>query len=66
MKWYKASEKTPQIFRDEYGELIPFLVCIPGTDYPFRAVYDGKNWGDGWSKVDVTHWMPLPKPPKEN
>ena len=30
-----------------------------------EAFYNGKNWGDGWSKVDVICWMPLPQPPKE-
>lgn len=46
-------------------ELIPLLVCIEYTDLPFRALYDGKNWGDGVSKLNVLYWMPLPEPPKE-
>ncbi len=56
----------PTEYRDEYGELIPFLVCVKGTQYPFRAMYDGKVWGDGISRIPVTHWMPLPQPPKED
>lgn len=24
----------------------------------------GYGHGDDWQKADVTHWMPLPKPPK--
>ena len=63
-KWIPASE-PPKKYRDEYGELIPFLVCLDGTDYPFRAMYDGKVWGDGWGAISVTHWMPLPEPPRE-
>lgn len=62
-KWIPASI-PPTEYRDEYGELIPFLVCEEGTEYPFRAMYDGKIWGDGFFKLDVTHWMPLPQPPK--
>lgn len=62
-EWIPASE-PPTEYRDEYGELIPFLVCESGTEYPFRAMYDGKVWGDGLSAIPVTHWMPLPEPPK--
>ena len=63
-EWISASE-PPKKYRDEYGELIPFLVCAEGTDYPFRAMYDGKTWGDGIFSVHVKWWMYLPSPPKE-
>ena len=63
-EWVSASE-PPKKYRDEYGELIPFLVCAEGTDYPFRAIYDGKTWGDGIFAVHVKWWMYLPSPPKE-
>ena len=60
-QWIPASEPHEE-YRDECGELIPFLCCVDDTEYPFRAVYDGKTWGDGWSAVPVAHWMPLPEP----
>ena len=63
-EWIPA-EEPPEEYRDEYGELIPFLVCEEGTDYPFRAMYDGKTWGDGIFAVPVKWWMHLPAPPKE-
>lgn len=67
-EWISLSERFPT--ENEYrekdtGELIPLLVCVKGTKYPFRAMYDGKTWGDGIDKIEVTHWMPLPQPPKE-
>lgn len=62
-RWIPANE-PPKKYRDEYGELIPFLVCEYGTEKPFRAVYDGREWGDGCFAIMVTHWMPLPEPPK--
>ena len=62
-EWISVSE-PPKEYRDEYGELIPFLVCVEGTDYPFRAMYDGKTWGDGIFAIHVKWWMPLPQPPK--
>lgn len=61
-EWIRA-ENPPEEYRDECGELIPFLVCCQGTVYPFRAMYDGANWGDGIGVLKVTHWMPLPEPP---
>ena len=63
-EWIPASE-PPKKYRDEYGELIPFLVCAEGTDYPFRAMYDGKTWGDGIFAIHVKWWMHIPAPPKE-
>ena len=63
-EWISVA-KPPKEYRDEYGELIPFLVCEEGTDYPFRAMYDGKTWGDGIFAVPVKWWMHLPAPPKE-
>ena len=63
-EWIPVAEH-PKEYRDEYGELIPFLVCAEGTDYPFRAMYDGKTWGDGIFAIPVKWWMHLPAPPKE-
>ena len=63
-EWVPA-EYPPKEYRDEYGELIPFLVCEEGTDYPFRAMYDGKTWGDGIFAIHVKWWMHIPAPPKE-
>ena len=62
-EWISVAE-PPKEYRDEYGELIPFLVCTECTDYPFRAMYDGKTWGDGIFAIHVKWWMPLPQPPK--
>ncbi len=61
-RWHPASE-PPKEYRDEYGELKCFLVCMENCTQPFRAFYDGKHWGDGWNVLAVTHWMDLPKPP---
>lgn len=72
-RWIPVSEKLPEASEYRNGnryksmdsnELVPFLVCCEDTELPFRAFYDGKNWGDGWSKLDVICWMPLPAPLK--
>ena len=65
--WISVDERLPsdEEQRDEYGELVPFLVCEKDTTYPYRAFYDGKEWGDGLMRIrGITHWMPLPNPPK--
>ena len=67
-EWISVSERLPsdEEQRDEYGELVPFLVCERDTTYPYRAFYDGKEWGDGLMRIrGITHWMPLPEPPKK-
>ena len=58
-------ERLPEDYRNKYGELIPFLACEEWTEYPYRAFYDGKNWGDGYLVVPVKWWMPLPKLPED-
>lgn len=66
-QWIPVNERLPvesEYREKDTGELIPLLVCVKDTKYPFRAMYDGKSWGDGISKLDVTYWMSLPQPPK--
>ena len=66
-EWISVEERLPteEEYRDEYCELIPLLVVEKGTTYPYRAMYDGSEWGDGLMKIrGITHWMPLPEAPK--
>jgi len=73
-RWIPCAERMPT--ESEYrngdkfksmdsNELVPFLVCCEDTEIPFRAFCDGKNWGDGWGKQNVTHWRKLPQPPQK-
>lgn len=61
LRWVSVLEALPELF-----ECV--IVCRPGMDEPI--VEQGRRNGDGWWKVygtrtkAVTHWMPLPKPPK--
>ena len=55
-RWIPVAERFPERFKsvltvDKYG-VITFN-WISG---------DGKNWSTGYH---ITHWMPLPEPPKE-
>ena len=73
-RWIPVKERLPAVSEYRNGdkfksmdsnELVPFLVCCEDTEIPFRAFYDGKNWGDGWGKQNVTHWQHLPQPPEK-
>ena len=59
-----ANGELPEVYRDEDGEFIPFLVCEGDGDRPFIAMYGGTNWHAGIFVPDVTHWMPLPESPE--
>jgi hypothetical protein len=59
-----ADGELPEVYRDEDGEFIPFLVCEGDGDRPFIAMYGGTNWHAGIFVPDVTHWMPLPELPE--
>ena len=67
-EWIPVSERLPEQPKEnqelDYSPLDVYLVSI-NEEYPFRAFWDGKNFGDGMFKLDVKAWMPLPKPYKE-
>jgi hypothetical protein len=73
-RWISVTERLPDVTEYRNGdkfksmdsnELVPLLVCREDAEIPFRAFYDGKNWGDGWGKQNVTHWQHLPQPPQK-
>lgn len=66
--WIPVDSRMPE--ENEYREqttrqLIPLMVCENDTEYPFRAFFDGKHWGDGISQLDVIAWQSLPESYKE-
>lgn len=71
-KWISVEERLPKICE---------LVLVIASGKPkenvklIDAVIIASYWGDegwiadafdGWGKLNVTHWMPLPDPPKED
>lgn len=67
-EWIPVTERLPEPPKEnqelDYSPLDMYLVSI-NEGYPFRAFWDGKNFGDGMFKLDVKAWMPLPKPYEE-
>lgn len=63
--WIPCSEELPPqpkenpIFENKPLEL--YLVSEKYADYPLRAFWNGKFFTDGWGKLDVLAWMPLPE-----
>lgn len=68
-EWIPVYERLPEQPKEnpelDYSPLDMYLVSINKEAYPVRALWDGKNFGDGMVKLDVKAWMPLPKPYKE-
>lgn len=64
MPWIKTSERLPM-------EFVSVLVCIP-CEAPLPMVKEA-YLANGWRATktgifppeDVTHWTPMPEPPKE-
>ena len=72
MEWIDVNERLPKY---EKGEIE--IVLVSGIEREERYVYYAEThaYGEehkkedvfsipGWSKMNVTHWMPLPNPPK--
>ena len=63
-EWVSVEDRLPEPF-------VPVLVQMPGEE-PFPTVREGFISNDGiWQSAmfrrepgDVTHWQPLPQPPK--
>lgn len=61
-KWIPVTERLPE-------RNMEVLVCDTREDYVsvWEHMGDGLWFGNEgiWATKDITHWMPLPEPPKE-
>lgn len=62
--WIPVEERLPEEPKEnpefEGKKIELYLVTVKGTKYPFRAMWNGKFFTDGWSKCNVIAWHPLP------
>lgn len=57
-EWIKCSDRLPALIGEQSK---PVLVWGDGYDYPEVGIW---HEYDGWDAWGVTHWTPLPAPPK--
>ena len=66
--WIPCEKEMPPQPQDnplfENKPLELYLATEKGSDYPWRVFWNGKYFTDGWSKVNVIAWRPLPEPYK--
>lgn len=66
MRWIPVKERLPKkpeenpIYDNKPLEI--YLVSVKNTDCVIRAFWNGASFTDGWEKLDVLAWMPLPEP----
>ena len=63
MEWISIKDRLPEIHKNVKVKL------IDGKEYRcYRSMFYNKFKGEGFKPIsfsDVTHWMPLPQPPKQ-
>ena len=70
-KWVSVDDRLPITEKEalEYyemnSEFPQFIVKIDVGVTAAVLEFNGKDWFDGYATYNVTHWMPLPEPPKE-
>lgn len=70
-EWVSVDERLPITEKEamEYyeinSEFPQFIVKIDVGVAAMVLEFNGKDWFDGYATYNVTHWAPLPEPPKE-
>jgi hypothetical protein len=59
-KWISVSERLPEYDGRYICNVKSF--AFPGTFFQKELCFEYGEWAGGY---EVTHWMPLPEPPKE-
>jgi len=70
--WISVEDRLPTITKEiietELDDEVPmYIVMIKGATIPTALCYDGETWHEYFDRsivYDVTHWQPLPSPPK--
>lgn len=65
-KWINVNKKLPEKLHEADGTLVNYLIYMPeyGVDVG-NYLEPAKTWVCMGIPCKVTHWMPLPEPPKE-
>lgn len=67
--WIPVEERLPEKPNEnplyDNKPLETYLVSVKNTGCVIMALWNGASFTDGWEKLDVLAWMPLPEPYKE-
>lgn len=68
-RWIPVAERLPELDRNNWSKDVLFCDS-EGIIYQGFAFLDSETWkgygtANRFEKGEVTHWMPLPEPPKE-
>jgi hypothetical protein len=66
-KWVPVTERLPEVWRnDETSELVNYMIYSPDFGVDIGNYHaNAKKWLCMALPCTVTHWRPLPEPPKE-
>lgn len=65
-KWISVKEQLPEKWKGADGTLINYMVYMPGYGVDVgNYLQPTERWVCMGIPCKVTHWMPLPEPPKE-
>lgn len=71
-KWISVKDRLPDKELAEHREIyyydvfpdIEVIVMIVGATLPTAVFYDGENFYADGTTYQITHWQPMPEPPK--
>ena len=66
-QWISVKERLPEINKSVLVNSLDFFTT--GEPVVIVGSYTGKAWHQDWCRddddlIEITHWMPLPEPPK--
>lgn len=63
-EWIPCSEQMPPEpnANNTFDKKPVYLVSVNGEDYPYRALWNGRYFMDGFLILEAVAWMPLPEP----
>lgn len=65
MNWISVAERLPEVDRQLVVVHVPDAILADVWPARWDANYKNFVAGGGWFEQDeITHWMPLPEPPK--
>lgn len=67
MNWISVKERLPECFNQHGKDYSSNFVLVYDVykEVSITCLWNDKKWGEYDAFYEVTHWMPLPEPPKK-